>query len=46
MSQHASTGATELRVRSLDAIAQIITLQVRRYKPPSDIFKKKSLSVF
>lgn len=28
MSQLASTGATELRVRSLDAISQLLTLQV------------------
>ncbi|KAF3701884.1 26S proteasome non-ATPase regulatory subunit 5 [Channa argus] len=27
MSQHASSGATELRVRSLDAISQLLTLQ-------------------
>lgn len=31
MSQLASSGATELRVRSLDAISQILTLQVRRH---------------
>lgn len=29
MSQLASSGATELRVRSLDAISQLLTLQVR-----------------
>lgn len=45
MSQLASTGATELRVRSLDAIAQILTLQVRRYSR-RQIHKKKLLSVF
>lgn len=28
MSQLASSGATELRVRSLDAISQLLTLQV------------------
>lgn len=28
MSQHASSGATELRVRSLDAIAQLLSLEV------------------
>lgn len=32
MSQLASSGATELRVRSLDAISQLLTLQVHMFK--------------
>lgn len=45
MSQLASSGATELRVRSLDAISQILTLQVKRHSH-RQIFEGKSFSGF
>lgn len=52
MSQLASSGATELRVRSLDAISQLLTLQVqKKYSLPfflslNAIFNLKKLKLY
>lgn len=44
VSQHANTGATELRVRSLDAISQLLTLKVRVSSPVLFFFLISSVS--